>query len=251
MKIKAWDIAVYFKNQSNQIEVEQIDREYPQEHTVWEECIRLLQTDYVDLVVLNRAPAPVADAALRGIPMVIKNRRLHLEFLLKVSQQAEDFRAMANEYTDIYWRSKSLAEDDRYALQRRLVFPDSELKALDEFANFTWQDYQSKDKERRQLERTIENIMNAVIDCAKIVLASRKRPMPSTYREVIRLTGSIEGFSQDVSERLSEWTELRNILAHEYFDIRWQPIENFIKNASDVLQSFIESVKKFSSALLL
>lgn len=46
----------------------------------------------VDLVVLNRCPATLAWTILRkGIPVVIKNRAKYIDFMLEVSNEAEDF----------------------------------------------------------------------------------------------------------------------------------------------------------------
>lgn len=43
------------------------------------------------MVVLNRVPSTVAAAALRGIPLVIKDNSLHLDFLTAVTDEADSF----------------------------------------------------------------------------------------------------------------------------------------------------------------
>jgi len=66
----------------------------------------------VDFLVLNRAPATVADTALKGLPIVIKDRKRYMDFLLRVTSEAIDFR----EWVEGYWRIK---EKRRYEAAAR------------------------------------------------------------------------------------------------------------------------------------
>jgi len=95
------DIAVYFKPRSNMLELQDTEAYYETENQLWREIEKIVKTE-VDLIVLNRAPATVADSALRGIPLVIKNRNIYINFLLRVTSEAIDFR----EWVDMYWRLK-------------------------------------------------------------------------------------------------------------------------------------------------
>lgn len=241
-KISDWDIAAYFKPLSNTIEWEK-EYNYPQETLIWGDLIRILETDNVDFIVLNRIPANIAASAIRGLPLVIKNRKFYLEFMLIVSQEAEDYRQTAKEYAEIYWHSSSLNEEDKDILNRRLIFLDSELKDADKFQNLTQPVYETDSSKRRDIERWIENLMNAAIDISKTILASEKQPMPCSYREVLRSIGFVRGFPKDLGEQLANWAELRNILSHEYLDIRWKRIEDFIQKSSPYFEKFIEAVK--------
>ena len=109
-----WDIAVYFKPERERIEWEEHGREYPEEDHVWSDCADILGTDKVDLIVLNRAPSTLAEAAIGGIPLVEKNRGLFLDFMLRVSRAAEDFRFFVNDYYQIYQRSRSLEQSKKF-----------------------------------------------------------------------------------------------------------------------------------------
>jgi len=95
------DIAVYFKPRANILELQDTEAYYETENRLWREIEKIVETE-VDLIVLNRAPATVADSALRGIPLVIKNRNIYINFLLRVTSEAIDFR----EWVDMYWRLK-------------------------------------------------------------------------------------------------------------------------------------------------
>lgn len=60
-------------------------------HEVWDRLECISQRD-VDLVVLNDARPSIADTALRGERLVVKDERLWLKLMLAVSAEAEDFR---------------------------------------------------------------------------------------------------------------------------------------------------------------
>jgi hypothetical protein len=95
------DIAVYFKPETNILEWENASSQYDSEKQIWLEIERIVEKD-VDLLVLNRAAATVADSALRGLPVIIKDRNLYMDFLLRITSEAIDFR----QWVEGYWRLK-------------------------------------------------------------------------------------------------------------------------------------------------
>lgn len=241
-KISDWDIACYFKPSSNIVEIES-DRHYFSEDRTWSDLTAILQTDDVDLIVLNRAAANIAASAIKGIPLVIKDNGFYLEFMLRITQEAEDYRRTAREYAEIYWRSASLSEEDRDILSRRLIFLDSELKDSQKFLKLTQFEYEKDNAKRREVERWVENLINAAIDISKTVLASEKQKIPSSYKEILRNISLVTDFPKEMGEQLADWTGLRNILAHEYLDIRWKRIEMFIQKSQPLFGKLIEIVK--------
>lgn len=75
------DVAIYLVNKYS---IEDINH-------IAVELENLLGKD-VDLIVLNQANASIAWAALRGIPILIRDRAFYLRYMLDVSREAEDFR---------------------------------------------------------------------------------------------------------------------------------------------------------------
>jgi len=85
------DIAVYFHPKKRRpLEVEG-DVFYETEDRIWTDLERLFNKE-VDLVVLNRVPATVGASAIKGTPLVINDWGLYLDFMLVVTDIAEDFR---------------------------------------------------------------------------------------------------------------------------------------------------------------
>lgn len=89
-KLSDVDIAVYFypKNR-HPIEFEE-EIYYESEDKIWLDLEQLLKKE-VELLVLNRVPATIAASAIRGIPLVINDWGLYLDFMEVVTEVAEDF----------------------------------------------------------------------------------------------------------------------------------------------------------------
>ena len=95
------------------------------------------------------------------------------------------------------------------------------------------------------MERWIENIINSSIDISKIILVSEKIPAPDTYKELVASISLVPGFDKKGMDKLSEWVRFRNIIAHEYLDIRWASIKKFIDEAEPLYRSFLKNVKEY------
>lgn len=240
-----WDVAVYLKTDSGRVEWEERNKEYPEMNKIWGDVMDILKTDNVDLIILNQAPSSIANTAISGKPLIVKDRKLYLEFMLIVSREAEDYRQFVDEYAKVFWRSASLAPPDRERLKKSLSFLGQQMLLYKDFTGLSLKEYEEDHHKRNDVERWIENIMNASIDIAKLVLGSQKKPIPSTYRDALRNAAWALGFSEDFGLKLEQWAKLRNILAHEYLDIRWKQINEFIHKSEDMFQKFIESVKTF------
>ena len=84
------DIAVYFYPQKRHpVEFEE-EVFYKGEDEIGSDMDRLIKKE-VEILVLNRAPSTVAASAIRGIPLAINDWGLYLDFLLVVTDEAEDF----------------------------------------------------------------------------------------------------------------------------------------------------------------
>ena len=85
------DVAVY-------LEEEGVER------TLWTDIECLLGCE-VDLVVLNRAPALVAWSAIRGTPLLIRDRGFFLDYFLEISEEAESLA----EFNLDFWKLRDRA----------------------------------------------------------------------------------------------------------------------------------------------
>jgi len=121
-----------------------------------------------------------------------------------------------------------LTPADREDLTKRLDFLLDEVADFHLYQSVTWEDYKDRRK-RREVERWIENIINASIDIAKVLLSVKGLEIPQTYREILRNISLTNLFREELGLKISEWVSIRNKLAHEYIDIRWDAIKKFVK----------------------
>jgi len=110
--------------------------------------------------------------------------------------------------------------EDKDRLIRYIDFMESELADFPKFKRIDWTTYNENRDVRRNLERSVENIVNCSIDIAKVILASEDRRIPTSYKGILKGLGGIHHFDEAFGEEISQWASLRNILAHEYLDIR-------------------------------
>jgi predicted nucleotidyltransferase len=101
------DIALCFRPRDGIVEWEELDSHYDGESQIWLDLERIVERD-VDLLVLNRVAPTVADSALGGIPIVIKDAKLYMDFLLRITSEAIDFR----EWVEEYWNLKQQVRNE-------------------------------------------------------------------------------------------------------------------------------------------
>ena len=95
------DIAVYLRPDGGGLQWDEPTARYEGEEEIWSDLERMLGRD-IDLLVLNRASPTVSESALKGIPILIKDRGVYLDFLLRITSEAIDFR----EWMESYWKLK-------------------------------------------------------------------------------------------------------------------------------------------------
>jgi uncharacterized protein YutE (UPF0331/DUF86 family)/predicted nucleotidyltransferase len=241
-KISDWDIGVYFKPyQYMEIETRE---NYPGEENIWGELVSLLKTDDVDLAILNRtSPSVVFSVLSKGIPLKIKDRRLYLDLLCRVSYEAIDFWDFAWDFYKISERAKSLTPEEKTRLIQFLKFLENEFNEIKEIKKITWEEYRDDSFKRKIVERWVENLVMSSLDIAKIILASEKKGVPQSYKETLENFGLFY-FKEEFARRFSRFASLRNIVVHQYLDIKWMQIKDFIKEAEELYPLFIRKIKE-------
>jgi uncharacterized protein YutE (UPF0331/DUF86 family) len=135
---------------------------------------------------------------------------------------------------------------DKERLTRITDFLQEELMDFkNKFLEVDCKNYKTNSDLRRNLERCIENIVNASLDAAKIILVSEKIAIPDTYRDYFLSLADRDVIDKTNALVLANGVRLRNILAHQYLDMRWHGIENFISTDWKVYEIFLDSVKRY------
>ena len=235
------DIAVYFYPEKRRpLEVEE-EVFYEGEDRIWADLERLFSKE-VELLVLNRVPATVGASAIKGTPITINDWGLYLDFMVVVTDIAEDFREFI--ITD-YMERAGIEKEVKARLVKHIAFLEEEIEDYALFRQVRWDDYRANRSTRRDLERWIENIINSSIDIAKIILSSEGMSLSDTYRELVLSLSLVKEFDSEEAEELSKWVRFRNIISHEYLDIRWTSIKRFIAETEPLYKRFLNSLKEY------
>jgi len=138
-----------------------------------------------------------------------------------------------------------LEKAQKESIIRRLSFIQVEMEDLNDFQGMDYGTYQQDRAKRRNVERIAENVSNAMIDIGKILLSWQKVEVPGTYREVFTRLHEIGLVSEELAHQLGELSRSRNILAHQYLDIKWETIQKFIAEAPEAVQGFTQIIHEF------
>jgi uncharacterized protein YutE (UPF0331/DUF86 family) len=138
-----------------------------------------------------------------------------------------------------------LKKEVKYRLIKHISFLENELKDYGLFKTLTWKEYDEQRNKRRNVERWVENIINSSIDISKIILTFEKKDLPDTYRAIVNNLSLISGFSPETMQKLAEWVGLRNIISHEYLDIRWSSIKRFVSESGPLYKQFVKQAKEY------
>jgi len=130
-------------------------------------------------------------------------------------------------------------------LVKHIQFIEEELKDYEQFKDFTRDEYLKNRNKRRDLERWIENIINSTVDISRIILSIEGKSIPDTYREIVQMISTINGLEGVEAEKLSKWVKLRNIISHDYLDIRWSSISKFIIEVEMLYKEFVPVTKRY------
>lgn len=108
-----------------------------------------------------------------------------------------------------------------------LQFIAAELKEFEQdYASKTWQQYQDDKKLQKVIDRTVENILTALIEVCGTILMQENIPVEN-YAQVLSECAKRFGFSNEEQESLAKLSIQRNRLAHRYLNFRWQAISVF------------------------
>ncbi len=138
-----------------------------------------------------------------------------------------------------------MKKEIRFRLVKHLIFLEKELNDYESFKSLTWDEYNLNRSKQRDVERWIENIINSSVDIAKIILTSEGITMPDTYKDIAASLLLVKDFSKKDVEDISKRVRLRNIISHEYLDIRWSSIKKFIVETESLYKNFLDATKKY------
>ncbi|NIM11745.1 MAG: DUF86 domain-containing protein [Candidatus Aminicenantes bacterium] len=133
--------------------------------------------------------------------------------------------------------------EDRFI--RHLNFLEEELKDYTKFKKLTREEYLKKRDKRRNVERWVENLINSTVDICRMILNIEGMAVPDTYRATVSMISTVGGLEEVGADKLSKWVRFRNIVAHEYLDIKWNSIKKFIDETETLYKNFVVIIKQY------
>ena len=117
-----------------------------------------------------------------------------------------------------------------------VAFILDEVKEFDsEYADKTWKEYQNDKKLQKLMDRTVENIITALIELCGTVI-TKENISAVNYADVLSKCAKFCKFDEPVQKNFSMLAIQRNRLAHRYLDFRWQAIKLFSEQEENILK---------------
>jgi len=120
----------------------------------------------------------------------------------------------------------------RGRIQESIGFISEEMREFEEeYSRKTRDDYQNNRKLQKLIDRTVENILTALIEIAGTYL-TEKGIAADSYADVLKKCAQSLNLSDAEQEKLAALAVHRNRLAHRYLNFRWQAVQDFSEKRS-------------------
>lgn len=127
-----------------------------------------------------------------------------------------------------------------------LQFISNEIKEFEiEYSGKNWLDYQKDAKLQKLMDRTVENILTALIEICGTFLAE-KGIAAENYSEVMAKAAGQLGLEDATQANLAKLAVQRNRLAHRYLDFKWQAIKMFVEQ-KETIKDLLRKVLEYGS----
>ena len=124
-----------------------------------------------------------------------------------------------------------------------LQFISKEMKEFkSDYSDKTLSDYKDDIKLQKLMDRTVENILTALIEVCGTLNTERGIAF-SNYQEAIEECAKFLKFTDEQRNKLGRLANLRNRLAHRYLNFRWQVIRMF-RTELNLITELIEALFK-------
>ena len=126
-------------------------------------------------------------------------------------------------------------------ISESIQFISREMKDFEvEYSKKTWEEYQEDNKLQKLIDRTVENILTALIEVCGTIIAE-KGIAAENYSEVLKETAKVFRLNSSEQDALAKLAAQRNRLAHRYLDFRWQAIKLY-KEQRNLIQKLLSSI---------
>jgi len=97
---------------------------------------------------------------------------------------------------------------------------------------------------KRALDKSLNDIILAVIDIAANFLRLKKRALPKTYRDIVLATYEFVG---EPATKMAALIKCRNETIHDYLKLNWENVKT-VKNAKDDIIAFASAIMNLTNS---
>lgn len=120
-------------------------------------------------------------------------------------------------------------------------FVSEEIREFEsDYARKTSEEYQNDKKLQKLIDRTVENILTAIIEICGNIVAEEGMGIDN-YADAIKKAAKKYGFSEEEQTKLAGLAIQRNRLAHRYLNYKWEAI-NYFKREINLIIKLISKI---------
>ena len=129
-------------------------------------------------------------------------------------------------------------------IEESVAFITNEMEEFEkDYAAKDWKEYKQDNKLQKLIDRTVENILTALIEISGSILVEEGISCHN-YAEILKKAGQLFGFAEKDQEQLSRLAVQRNRLAHRYLNYRWQAIKTYKNTVPLVKRLLIAAIQR-------
>jgi uncharacterized protein YutE (UPF0331/DUF86 family) len=134
---------------------------------------------------------------------------------------------------------------DRVLIERILADIKSNVKALRNAEDITWDIYRTDIRARRFVERTLHISIEACIDSAQHIISDEQMREPTSYRDTFLVLAENKILKPDDLPRFENIASFRNLLVHYYERVDEAIVYKIFKNNLSDFDLFVERIVSF------
>ncbi|MEW6606164.1 MAG: HepT-like ribonuclease domain-containing protein [bacterium] len=124
-----------------------------------------------------------------------------------------------------------------------LQFISYEMKEFDtRYADKTWEEYEKDRELQKIMERTVENILTALIEISGSIL-TQEDIVVENYADALKKCANLFNLTAEEQQDIEKLANIRNRLAHRYLNLKWQVI-NMYKTNCNLIQKLLTCILK-------
>lgn len=132
--------------------------------------------------------------------------------------------------------------DTKELIYKRITAIKHYLSILEKYKDISPATLKADYEKSAIVERYFQLVIEASIGIAELIISDQNFPVAETSREAIQILGKKGVINNQFSEQFCGVAGFRNVLVHDYLDIDYEKVANYLKNNLADFHRFIKEV---------